>query len=852
MLFTSFDKTNKKWTGSTVGRLPRHDLYFGTPVNSPTAGIPLGDGDTGSLLWLEKDAIHIHVNKCDLWQDAPQGASIDGECVCSGREEELTCQKHAGEILLRFDAPVFDYLYQKKFAARLSLADASAVIENETPFGKLSLRAFCEARSGVTAAWFWYKRSAEPCEIRVDLRRFGSRTLWRWYCQQQPSPETGLDGTESFAGDGGLYITQELNATKFCIGLRVVPVSGTLTAARRNSHTAELRTESAQDHLFVLYYTVKTGKTVEEAKQRSENALASAVEIGADALYQTHRADWAAFWDRSFLHIGDDYLENLWYLYFYTMNSESRGAYPPHFTSGLWGFYHDFIPWVYYFHYNLQHMYAPLDAAGHGELAKNYYDLRRNGLSAARLYAQRVKKKKGAFVHDVTDRYGRGADYDSLNCTPASQIAMQMYRHWRYTGDEDFLNTYALPAMRGAAEFYLDLIEKGDDGLYHIRGTTAYEGNAPTDDTLTDQVMIRALFSALLPFEEGDKTDRLSDVLAHLPGPVVTELLPDVDWDGEKLLFGLGKGKKPRCGGKIFGIGYREGKPARKMYGDPESPLRGYGFPDIELSPLYPAGIFGLKDRGTPEFDLMHDQLMLHPGGGVGMHWTMLPVYLARMGRGDLLFREARVLIATNQGFPNGFCAETGEGGSRGETPKQFYTVTNTDTHKTSLLRPEDFTHFDFETVPIIAMGLCETMLQSHEGALRVFPAVTEADAAFRLYAEGGFAVCAEKTGADVVITVESLRGETCRVILPESVCNKKIYAYIAPAEGAFTKTGYAETAAHGDRIFDFPQLKKGETLLLCSVPIGELRTAVPAPESLNADMKRLGEACLGSPRLMG
>ena len=31
------------------------------------------------------------------------------------------------------------------------------------------------------------------------------------------------------------------------------------------------------------------------------------------------------------------------------------------------------------------------------------------------------------------------------------------------------------------------------------------------------------------------------------------------------------------------------------------------------------------------------------------------------MGRGDLLFREARVLIETNQGFPNGFCAETGE-----------------------------------------------------------------------------------------------------------------------------------------------------------------------------------------------
>ena len=32
----------------TVSQLPKHDLVFGSPINDPVAGIPLGDGDTAT------------------------------------------------------------------------------------------------------------------------------------------------------------------------------------------------------------------------------------------------------------------------------------------------------------------------------------------------------------------------------------------------------------------------------------------------------------------------------------------------------------------------------------------------------------------------------------------------------------------------------------------------------------------------------------------------------------------------------------------------------------------------------------------------------------------------------------
>ncbi len=844
---THFDPASARWLRSTSARIPRHDLFFGTPVNTPEAGLPIGDGDTGSLLWLEKDGLRIHINKCDLWQDAPPGVTWDDECYCSGHEEELSCLKHAGEIAVRFDAPLFEYLYQKKFCARLSLADATAKIHAETPFCSFAAEAFAESGSGVTAIKISCS-SEDPASPAVTLSRWGSRTLWRWYSQQKFAPEVGLDGTEASAEDGRLYVTQELNAAKFCVGLSLLGESP--EPAVRNAHTAAYRFDERTEHSFTLFFTVKTGADTAEAKANCAAALKEAETAGFDALHERHAAAWRDFWDKSYVALSDDYLENIYHLYLYIMNSESRGAYPPHFTSGLWGYYHDYIPWVYYFHYNIQHMYAPLDAAGHGELARCYYDMRKDGVPIFRKYAEKVKKKPGIFVHDVTDRYGRGADYDSLNCTPAAQIAMQMYRHWRFTGDEKFLAEYALPMMRGAAEFYLGMLEKGEDGLYHIRGTTNYEGNAPTDDTLTDFTMIRALFPALAEFCEEDLREKLADVLAHLPQPMLLPL-EEYDWDGERFTWGIGKGRVPLGDGRVFGIGTRDGAPVRKSYGDPDCPKRLYGFPDIELSPLYPAGIFGLKDKGTPLFDNMTNQMMLHQTGRNCGHWNMLPVYLARMGMGEEFTDNCRGMLESNQGFLNGFNAESGEGGSPGGWPV-WYNFTDTGTGKKHKVKTDDFTHFDFETGPILAMGIVESLLQSHEGVLRVFPAVKTGDRAeFSLYAEGGFLVGGEISPEGCVVTVTALRGGACLVCLPEGIPAAGWKQYVRK-DGKFTPEPTVFERIGNEEAIRLKDMEPGSAVLFATAPLEQLEPEVEEASAPNAAMKECGQVSLGSPALMG
>ncbi len=852
MLNTTYDVKAKRSTQKTTDLLPGHDLYFGTPLHQPWAGLPIGDGDLGSLVWMERDGIHIHIGKTDLWQDALPNTTYDDICYASGWEECHTMQKHAGEITVRFDSPLFDYMYQKAYHARLSLADAKASLHADTPLGCVDANVFASADARTTVMHL-RMTSGEGEAPEIRLARWGSRTLWKWYGQQKKAPELGLDGTETCVTEQRMYITQELNATKFCVALAMVCDTAPRLSERKNCHEGFWLMPRQKEFDITLYWTVQTAEDTNAAKAACDRTLDAAIGKGEDALYAAHAAEWADFWNKSHIKIADDYIENLYYLYLYYMNSESRGAFPPHFTSGIWGWYHDYLPWIFYYHYNMQHLYAPLDAAGHGELGDNYYDMRRSGLDVARLYAQIAKGgRKGAFYHDVCDRYSRGADWHMNNCSCASQIGMQMYRHYRYTGDEEFLQSHALPVMHAAAEYYLDILELGEDGLYHTHDTTCYEGTFLFNDAITDRTMIEALFTALVPHTTDEALrEKYEHVLSHLTAFETIPLSLVHDWDGERFLYGVGAGRTPVGRGEIFSIGYdNDGKRYRKTFGttDPEPENLGdESFPDAELAPLYPAGILGLKDRGTHLFESMQNQILLHPF--IYAHWGMLPIFCARMGMADEFLEASHRAIEAFQHFPCGFNVE-----GDGEFPSvgKFLNVYNTLTNDKSKLRQDEFVHFDFETVPVILQGLTDALIQSHEGCIRICPAVRAQDnTAYSLFAEGGFSVFAEVTDSTCVIAVTSGRGKPLYIDLPPYLAKEGLYTYRTDKNGEFAACELNFMDRGPDHLCDFGDLAAGETVLISTSPIEELVTTDGKVSTPNADMKLHGRAYLGLPRLL-
>ena len=440
---------------------------------------------------------------------------------------------------------------------------------------------------------------------------------------------------------------------------------------------------------------------------------------------------------------------------------------------------------------------------------------------------------------------------DNVSC--ASQIGMQMYRHYRYTGDKAFLEAYALPVMEAAADYYLDILEKGEDGRYHTHSTTCYEGALLLNDTVTDKTMIRVLFSTLLHHtDDPERAARYTDVLENLCDYEMAPLSLDDDWDGERILYGVGAGKKPVGRGEIFTIGYDDdGVRYRKTYGNnrPVHPDIGEAaFPDAELAPLYPAGILGLKDRGTQLYECLQNQLYIHPY--THAHWGMLPIFLARMGMAEEFLEASHRMVDVFQHFPCGFNVENdGEFVPVGK----FLNIYNTENGYQSKLRHDDFVHFDFETVPVLAQGLTDALLQSHEGCIRICPAIRAQDeVSFTLFAEGGFAVHAEVSKTSCLIAIDSLRGEPLYVSLPAHLHTDALYAYRASESSDFTPCNIRCIKRGEDCLLDFSNVQAGETVLLLSQPIEAVILTESRVNDPNQDMKQLGRAYLGLPHLLG
>ena len=292
----------------------------------------------------------------------------------------------------------------------------------------------------------------------------------------------------------------------------------------------------------------------------------------------------------------------------------------------------------------------------------------------------------------------------------------------------------------------------------------------------------------------------------------------------------------------------RDGKPVRVMYGDPSKDI--YGFPDIELCPLYPAGIFGLKDKGTADFDVMMNQIMIHHDGG-SMQWNMVPVYLVRMGLAEDLKKCQRERLDSYQAFYNGFCAEEGmDGGRHPHAGPEWNNVRNVDTDLYTKVKANMYTHFDFETGPILAQSINESLLQSHEGLLRLCPAICkEDDVSFTLYGEGGFKVSAEVSAETYLVTVESLRGEALYIRLPEYSDETKLNAYVVK-NGLISPVEIKKAFVGREEVLTF-DIAKGDVLLLASDALENIEYEPQIVAEPNNDMKECGKAMLGSPTLL-
>jgi alpha-L-fucosidase 2 len=737
--------------------LSGHDIVFLSPPVEGWEGFPLGNGDLGGMIWCTPSGLKLQINKTDAW-DRPN-------------QETGMLLRSCGQLTLDFNVPCHDWLYLDDFEARLSLYKARAEFSTTTPFMKLSLRSFVQVNRNVFVIRCRAESVGELAKdgtaIRIGLERWGSRAFGGWYGGIMAGAKHGLGDVAAAVNKNDLYVQESFNGLDFVMACRISAAHATALVA--NAHRAEFALEPKPVQEFTLMVAVVTSNESKDPHGAAVKLLDESDQQGLEAIQTEQERWWLDFWQKSFVHLGDDYIENLYYLQLYLMGSSSRGRYPVLFNGGLWTWNHDVRQWVNPHHWNMQQAYWSLNAANHPELMRPYLDTYWRLMPQAEAYAQKRGFKDCILWNEAHTYAGEMFDWQRPSFihdwTPATQIGQYFWNYFLYTGDEVFLRERAYPLMKKAAEFYLQYL-KWDEakGEYYIYPASPYECESGNDfrNTTSDLAAIRSSFLACIRASErlgidAAKRQQWQKVLDHLADYPLTTLADGTEAEATAL--------------------DKDGKPAA---------LPGYGF-CCSTASVFPTGTVGIKDKGSRLYNAAAARVRTHRQFTYAI--SPVAVVAARLGMADEALKHLSFSIRQLQHFPQGlfynidhwdYLSRYAGKVEDGRMMEQRDYITDHASKykqigvagaKRRIDAPtQPFVQCGLETLSILAEAVNEMLLQSWDQTIRVFPATpAEWPAAFTLRATGGFMVSSERErgGPAKYVLITSELGNECRLANP-------------------------------------------------------------------------------------
>ena len=366
----------------TSAYLARHDIVYLSPPTAGWEALPIGNGDLSAMVWTEESALRLQINKCDTW-DRPDA-------------EAPKLLRSCGRLSIDFAAPCFDWLYLDDFEARLSLGTGSVRFSATAPFAKVSVTARANAQRNIlildcVADWTG-ELAAGGSSPHISLERWGSRGFHNWYSSIRRGASEGLGRAKSGAAGRDIWLAETFAGLTFSVACRVTGVPAEASVV--HAHRSGIRIPSEKQHRFSVMIAVVTSQESPEPLKAAIGLLDSCEQAGADVLRVEHDRWWSNFWRQSFVHIGHDYLENLYYLHMYLMACASRGRYPAVFNAATFTWNHDVRQWATPHHWNMQQAYWSVCAANHPSLLRPSRKFSMSDCTAERMFFSPPSSKK--------------------------------------------------------------------------------------------------------------------------------------------------------------------------------------------------------------------------------------------------------------------------------------------------------------------------------------------------------------------------------------------------------------------------------------------------------------------------
>ena len=728
------------------------DVLYVTPSVEPWEAMPVGGGDLSAMVRSDGAALDLHLTKSDAWgfqapPDAPPGSRFFnnvspghvrlelGERARAAAAEQFRqrLDLYRGRIVIRLgrdcEGPQLEiWGHPQRKVLVVEVVDLQGVLEPATirlsewrPSMKLSV-------SGTTIqAVEVHQRPARPHLANTGMED---------YFDAKSDPLLGR-GTAVVLGTGSVR-------PKTC-------------SADANHATMILPEERPPRYALVIAAAVTAqGDPLAAARRELDAALS----VPLETLRAEQRTWWRDYWSKSLLRIESpdkmaDRLCAAYHVHLYTLGCVHRGPVPCKWDGGAglmrgdertWGL----SEWVQ----EIRFTYLPLYAANRLTMARglsrHYSRMKPYLLEQTRrmwdldgLWIPETVLPWGHaedFVLDDTGKaraehflpwdpktapYGKFERYNGyvgFLFTAGLEICHHYLTYYRYTGDERFLREEAYPTIRDVCRFIAGLVRKEADGCWHLDPANALETWWMVRDPADTLAGIQAIFPEFVRLSEQYGQDaslrtKCQEILKALPEPSRGHWARDGTID-----------------------------PAAKTY----APAAAQGsFPtsrNFEIPALYRVFPFGLSGIGQPDHELASSTFERRIFG-ITNSWSLDAIWAARLGLGE----EACRLLGEHAVRYHRFRYGGWDSGNSSVFPDGLSVVPYMDGGGLS------------------AFGVNEVLLQSHNGPIRVLPAVSRTwSGIFRLRAEGGFLVAADfADGRARRVEVRSLLGRRCRIQNP-------------------------------------------------------------------------------------
>jgi hypothetical protein len=767
-----------------ISRASAHPLIHKGLLTNPQEGLVLGNGDLGANVLIYSHELKINLGKNDVW-DVRYASPTTTEEVAVTHDELIQHVRENGEVSEEFifragepGDPDIHYSPLRVGAVRIvhpgwSETQVQSKVEMDKgtlevayafPTGTLRIHAFIHRQKNIlvlrTAAegkvpWFSiilerdpgrWNRALPPLEVDHD-------------------PETA-EGILSQTVPGHLEVAPFTwhVAASFPDEAQLAAASGAGAVVSEGVVSSRIRREGwslKQDVVLVDGASLTSVTAVTTDTDGSQPAEARAQELAGHAgddrfreELSTHTRSWTEFWASSGIQIEDTEMEALWYRGIYSFACHLRsGAQAPGLAANIP--ISDRTAWrgKYTWNHNVQKWYFANLPVNHPEWHDPLAALLNEQLPTFQHLASTIFGLEGAYV----DLSGRPrATPTQAETHPVVGRALchtgwlsdQLFQHYEFTGDLDWLRTKAYPYIREAAQFYaayMDKYQNDDQIIYpsmrledlwterqHLAWGSNFLGNK---NVAPDLIYFRKAFEAAIGAAEALKLDEQE----HSRWSYHLKRVPDIAYGWRD-----GKGWYAIC------EDWEKAWPDFDEYLDHVRHSR-WG---CQAFPVFPGEyIEGDEEEGLAPVirDLMSevDLLNLRPRtttlGAFHGEATVLP-YI-RMGMMDK-FEDIRTLMLGHQ-YPSGqFSAWESKRGNYVRTPYL----------ETWRL---------IENQYMQTLGITEMLMQSQGGTIRLFPYWPETkEASFSdLRARGAFLVSASHApGTALKASIRSLRGNTLRL----------------------------------------------------------------------------------------